>query len=328
MTTQFRNTTSPGPSPDKEQGPFFTVEDARGVIRIDGRDALDLINRLGTNRIDHLRPGEVRETLLTTEKGRIIDAILVHVRESDVQLLTSAGKQSEALAWLEKFTIMEECEYTDDSALYAQCSVYNIRNTPAGLILPEPCRVQLAVLDGIETTILRHDSVTGSGLRLICKRDQLASIRDYLQHQGIPLFGRQAFDLWRVRTLTPAVGYELSERTNPLESGATRSVDFHKGCYIGQEVIARLDSYDKVQRTLCRLSWDDAPSLVAPGSELLSEGVNAGFVTTHVPLEGDAGYVGIACIRTSMATEGRMLQYHEGEANYTVIVGSTVVSSD
>ena len=89
------------------------------------------------------------------------------------------------------------------------------------------------------------------------------------------------FKLWRIDQLVPAVGFELSLLANPLEAGASAAVDFEKGCYIGQEVIARLDSYDKVQRLpqrLLRLPGNDAEA--GTGDVLFSEGKNAGFLTT------------------------------------------------
>jgi len=300
-------------------GAFLCMEADRGAVRITGSDTLDLLNRLTTMKVDTLSAGEVRETLLTNEKGRVIDAALVAVREDDVLLLLSPGRAGEVIAWLEKYTIMEDCVYEDISASVAQCSVYNTGEILSGDTLSMPSEGRSAVMPLGETTVrvLHHASVTGAGLRVLCASDDVSAVREYLSdHVGIPLVGAAAFALWRIDRLLPAVGHELSGLANPLEAGAAAAVDFEKGCYIGQEVIARLDSYDKVQRLPRRIRRSpDAQEFPEPGSVLYAEGKNAGFVTTLIYDPREGAERGIALVRHAFAAAGTRLSLQpDGDA--------------
>lgn len=286
---------------------YLRDESHADVLRVRGLDTLDLLHRLSTSALASLRVGEARETLLTTEKGRVIDAVVVLPSDSGARLLCSAGRGTAVQQWLEKFTIMEDCEYTLVSALYGQFAVYG---TLPALPFDVPDEGQLRTVDigGVPVDVLRLSRVTGASLLLLCRRDESGRMLDALSSHGIPVIAEEDFLRWRVRNLLPAVGNELGELSNPLEAGAGAVVDFHKGCYIGQEVIARLDSYDKVQRQLVRLRWHAAlPAESLPGQQLLDDARDAGFVTTQVSEADGSSQIGIGCVRKTWASPGTVL---------------------
>ncbi|MFZ1731300.1 MAG: hypothetical protein WBQ23_09970 [Bacteroidota bacterium] len=291
-------------------GAFICNESDRGLVRMKGNDARDLLHRLSSARIDNLKEGQLRETLLTTEKGRVIDALIAMQGTGPLQLLTSSGRTSEVIAWLEKFTIMEDCEYVDLSESFAQFSIYNLSDGGASvfpnLTLPEAGGFISVPLCGIDIDLLHHHSVTGAGFRILCRSENAQALWSRLPAElGLPAVGRQAHTLWRVAQLLPAAGNELGELANPLEAGAEAAVDFRKGCFIGQEVIARLDSYDKVQRHPRRLLFKtEAEVEIAAGTELLHEDGNAGFVTTAVYDPERGSMVGIGLLRHAYESAG------------------------
>jgi folate-binding protein YgfZ len=307
-------------------GAFFLDPFTTGVIRITGRDTLDLMNRLTTNKVDTLRIGEVRETLVTTEKGRVTDAVLIlPVDDEHVLLLVGEDTAQQLITWLEKYTIMEDCRYEDVSEHWGCVSVLQIpKDGIDGLPSVVEGRSMRTVLAGIEVQLLRFTSVTGDALRLLCSREEVAGVQSYLAERCLlPPVGKQAFTLWRVDKLVPAVGHELSGYANPLESGGSEAVDFEKGCYIGQEVIARLDSYDKVQRHPRRLLWPDgAPEVLPVATDLTVDGRNAGFVTTHVHDPRIGLFRGIGLIRIAYLDTDTVLQcMHEGREYRVRITG-------
>ena len=303
------------------RGPFLHVENGRGLLRMRGRDARDLLHRLSSARIDNLATGEVRETLLTNEKGRVIDALLVTADDEGLLLLTSAGRTDEVRVWLEKYTIMEDCSYEDISGSALQISLYNIPaeqcDLPGDIPLPDAGSSRTAMFDGREALLLAHDSVTGAGVRLRVSPEDAESVLHFLTGTaGIPEIGDHAYDLWRIDGLVPAVGRELTDRSNPLEAGAEAAVDFRKGCFIGQEVIARLDSYDKVQRHPRRLRFhgfgpDDRPEDAAL---LAADGADAGHVTTAAWHPAEAALLGIGLVRNAFAQAGTRLRCGAAEA--------------
>ena len=116
----------------------------------------------------------------------------------------------------------------------------------------------------------------------------------------------------------------MSDTYNPLEAGLIGAIDFHKGCYIGQEVIARLDTYQKVQKYLVSLSFDADPAQAGAltGSRLVNdEGAAMGLVTstTVVPGTEGAGVIGLGYVRTAAVQVGGTLHVanDEGDTDIT-----------
>lgn len=303
-------------------GPFLRDEAGRGLLRMRGNDARDLLHRLSSARIDNLADDDLRETLLTTEKGRVIDALLVLPEEGGLRLLLSQGTADAVRAWLEKYTIMEDCTYEDASDGTRQLSVYNLTDaaTAFGFEIPPVGKSSRVSIDGRACEVLHHASVTGAGLRLLVDAGDGDAVLRYLSDQaGLPVVGDAAFTLWRIEGLLPAMGAELGAHSNPLEAGAGDAVDFRKGCFIGQEVIARLDSYDKVQRHPFRLRFSDpGGEAVTHGHVLTADGADAGIVTTVAYHPGEKRFLGIGLVRNAHTAPGTMLRC--GDATAEVLV--------
>ncbi|MCB2205856.1 hypothetical protein KQI65_14015 [bacterium] len=314
-------------------GAFLCKEHGRGAVRITGNDTLDLLHRLTTMPVGDLQAGQVRETLLTNEKGRVIDAALVVVQGADVLLLLSEGRAKEVITWLEKYTIMEDCTYEDVSSSLLQYTVYQCGDADAlgSVHLPAQGSHAEQSLGNTNMQFLHISSVSGGCIRILCDPASAADAERLLTDaerlltdaMGIPVIGDTAFTLWRVDNLVPAVGHELSLLANPLESGAAQAVDFEKGCYIGQEVIARLDSYDKVQRKPCSIAYSgESDPAVSVGDTLYSDGKNAGFLTTFVLDPRSNTWRGIALLRHAFADGGNSLNSSAEGNGSTFIVES------
>lgn len=285
------------------------------VIEAEGVEFPDLLHRLSASDILPLHDGVVREAILTTEKGRTIDVALALGGRGVVRILGSPGSRDALLAWFGKYTIMEDIRYRDACNGFVQWGLHAA--TPEGMeAIPLPAvrswRWSEVEIGGVPVILARHESVCGPGARLLFpteRRDEAdAAMRAFASEHGIPLVSEAGFALWRIRRGFPAVGFELTERTNPLESGAGSAVSFSKGCYIGQEVIARLDSYDKVQRHLRAMRFDGPmPEGIEPGTPLLRDGRNAGFLTSAAndPESGQA--LALACVRIGDEAEGTAL---------------------
>ena len=104
------------------------------------------------------------------------------------------------------------------------------------------------------------------------------ALRRMLGEQG-DLLDPADVDRLRVRHRIPAFPGEINEKHNPWEAGLEASISMHKGCYVGQEIVARLNSYDKVKRRLVALRLD---RLRVPGDALMLDGQEQGELTTVV----------------------------------------------
>jgi folate-binding protein YgfZ len=120
--------------------------------------------------------------------------------------------------------------------------------------------------------------------------------------------GAQAYEAVRVEAGFPAWGSELNEEMNPLEAGLDASIHWNKGCYIGQEVIARLDTYHKVQRHLVGLRFDTASAPPAARAQVFASGEAAGWVTSSIVSPALGVPIALAYVRASHAAPGTAVQ--------------------
>ena len=141
---------------------------------------------------------------------------------------------------------------------------------------------------------------------LIAKPEAAAGLWQHLIETGAVPLGANAMEAVRVNVGVPELGPELGEPYNPLEAGLIGSVDFAKGCYIGQEVIARLDSYKKVKKYLVSLSFDAGAEIIS-GDDLLVDGQSVGMVTSVAPEPSDGLLKGLGYVKAANATPGTRL---------------------
>ena len=302
---------------------------AYGCLKATGEDALDLINRLSTNRVDHLEPGHWAPTVLTTDRGRIVDLLcVVHAGEC-VFLLTSPGQQQPVIEWLDKYTIMEDLEVMDvsDSA-----AVIALAGSGAAAALgiddeePEylPGRQYPAPtvnLGGYDAVAISRPMGGGLACRLLVLPGEAAPAAvAALADAGAVVADAGEWESLRVRSGGPAFGSEMGEPYNPLEAGLIGAIDFTKGCYIGQEVIARLDSYHRVQKYMAVLRFSEGAEAAA-GATLAHEGRTAGEVTSLYRAPGGE-LRGLGYVRTAAAEPGQTLEL-QAPASGTATVEDT-----
>ena len=304
-----------------------------GRLRAEGDDALDLLNRLSTNRVDNLPPGHGAPTILTTDRGRILDLLLVVNAGPYALLLTGPGSPPAVIAWLDKYTIMEDLTLTDitaDTAQFTLCGpAASQLITAAGLAdssqldtMP-PYSALDANIAGQQAILIHHPLGNLPALDLIL-RDNSAAPRvwETLTAAGFIPMGQDAWDALLVSQGIPRYGRELGDDFNPLEAGLIGAIDFAKGCYIGQEVIARLDTYQKVQKQLALLRFpakvqETAAIQVIEGAELTDGSRKVGQITSLAAQPDTGERLALAYIRAAHAQPGTRLILaapHQGNA--------------
>jgi tRNA-modifying protein YgfZ len=245
-------------------------------LLLKGKDTRDLLHRLSTNDVRELHPDVPVGTVLVNERGRIIDWVECVLLPEGLCVLCHAPARATVKEWIEKFIFSEDVEI---AATTSSLSVHS-------LILP----YRVSTPEGTE----RVDSLTQIGLdapswetrfgpfpMLRVLAGPTAALTDaftILRQQGVAELTSSEYQAIRVAAKVPSNPEELNDGHNPLESGLRSNISFTKGCYIGQEVIARLDSYDKVRKELVLLEVADAN--VAVGATVLAEGREAGSITS------------------------------------------------
>jgi len=135
---------------------------------------------------------------------------------------------------------------------------------------------------------------------------------------GGSVAGDQAIQAWRVLEGLPENGFELTEDHNPLEAGLWDAVSFTKGCYVGQEVVARLNTYDKVARDLKGLVFPAGAPVPAAGTPLFDGEQRVGDITSSLVPPGRRAPVAIAYVKRKSSKTGTRLSVGSGEGSETV----------
>jgi len=254
-----------------------------GRLLATGRDALDLLHRLSTNRLDDLPIGKGRTTVLTTGKGRCVDWIWVFRLPRGVLLLTGPDADGEVASWVETYTILEDVALTSLMETTTLIGVVGPRGEDLlkGVVgLPEGMGVGEAwegSWGDSPLLALRTDALALPQWDLLMPAQEAPTLWDALRQRGAAPMGEGAVEVLRIAAGVPRRGKEITPAYNPLEAGLWESISFTKGCYIGQEVLARLKTYGRLQKALARLTLEEpAPE----GSGLWAEGRRVGTVTS------------------------------------------------
>ncbi len=294
-----------------------------GRLRLVGRDALALVNRMSTNRADALAVGEGCATLFTTATARIIERVEALRRPDDVLLITHPPRSQSVTEYLQRHIFFnDQVAVTNVTAQTASFALHGptadavaAQLTPNAPDLPLYSSVAL-VLGSHPVTLARRKPLVGAHWLVICEAEAAAAVYQHLlalgQPHGLTPAGSLVYNVLRIRAGMPSLP-ELNEQYIPLELGLWDEVSFHKGCYTGQEIIARMDSRERLARVLVRLQVSAPLSAPQP---LTNSGTHVGEVTSAVtsPL-GEQFAMGV--VKTAHAAAGTALK--AGDAD--VIVG-------
>lgn len=271
----------------------FYDRTTRGRLIVTGHDRKDLVHRLATNAIAGLHAGQGAVTCFCTNKGRIIDWTVVLDRGDDLLLLS--GNPERLAGHIMAFTITEDVTVRN----YMAIEIVVCGPGAAGFlgVSLAPWQFTESNLGGVKVQIVRIEPLMGEAYAILAP--DAVALRRLLQERGKQL-DPAAVDALRVRQGIPAVPNEINEEHSPWEVGLDEAVSLTKGCYVGQEVIARIRTYQKLKR---RLSGLRLSRPCAAGTRLLSAGHEAALVTT---VAGDRAlaFVDVECLAPGTELDG------------------------
>lgn len=271
------------------------------IVWLAGADRLSFLERMSTTRLADLAPGKGRATIVLTDAGRVVDLVGCHAATSGAALVTSGpGAAAAVSTHLRSYVLFgDDVRITDASA---QVTVLRVLGPAAREAAAAACRISgisaealspgafIELGEDAETVWLLGHPVPGGmgGIDLVVPAGPPAqAMAARLHAAGAVRWAQQDFDLARIEAGQPAYGAEFGgasdTQANPLELNLRAVVDFAKGCYIGQEVVARLENYERVQRRLVRLASD---ARLTPGDRVVDGGkvgdhrIRPGLVTT------------------------------------------------
>jgi folate-binding protein YgfZ len=272
-----------------------------GKLFVTGEDRLDLLHRLSTNELVDLKPFSATMTVFTTDKGRIVDYVRVLVLSDSLMLLTSQGQESRLMSWIDKYTIMEDIQIRAVTSNWIMLSIVGPEaRDKARQMLGQPLEPDTVVdVEFANTTVTvsyQTDlSVCVVNILVPSKHAPivLGQLTNARKEMGIETMSTQGYECFRVFHGIPEAGCELSSEFNPFEVGLRHAISFTKGCYIGQEVIARLDTYEKIQRKLIRLSFDKCLPDCHCAALCSKDGETVGVLSSFAPTKFKGEYLAL-----------------------------------
>ena len=301
-----------------------------GRLKATGQDVLDLLHRLSTNDLLSLKPGQGAPTVLTTDRGRILDLITLLNLGDYILILSSPGAADRVVQWIEKYTIVDDVtleDVTDATAMLsiigpdAHTCLSRVVSQDVGALAPY--HSFQATVGSTGCHVIRRDTIGLPSYDVVIAAEEGERVWREMGAAGAVPIGMEAYEAIRVGLGAPSYDRELSDAYNPLETGLWGSISFTKGCYIGQEVIARLDTYQKVQKHLVSLSFS-ANAVVEEGSALHTDGKEVGHVTSVATVPGTGELIGLGYVRKEAAGAGTRLRVADGEGSW-VKVGPLVL---
>ena len=264
-----------------------------GLLRANGKDSVDFFNRMTSNDVKNLTPLSCLPTLLLTDKGRIIDLLTLFRRDDLIYVKTSFHHESKVLNYLSKYIVMDEVELNKCEGQFVNFKVTGEGKDDAVSNVKE--YESKLPQNNSEKNILFYyseDSCLNS-LEIVCHIDKSHEIRSLLSNGSFQTC--LDFEFMRISLGQPEAPGELNEDINPLECGLKKYISFTKGCYVGQEVVARLDSQGKMPKQMVKVSLDESFN---SGEKILdSVGTDCGFISSFVSNEGKN--IGLGFIRST-----------------------------
>ncbi len=269
-----------------------------GVVRVDGGDRLDFLHRMSTNIIAGLPEGRAVPTVLTTPLARVVDLVWVLSLHDHALLITGPDRGQTVLNWLNRYIFFQ-----DDVRL----SLVSGPGSLLGLYGPDALAAAQAAFpvlaplggDGVKSS----DGLLGwavsrpalSGVRILVDSND-GQFADLTAGDGA---AQAAYIALRIEAGAPEHGSEIDAEAIPLEVGLQDAISFTKGCYIGQEIIARMETRHRRARVLLGLHLE-APELA--GATLRQDGAAVGRMTS-VALSPRLGWIGLAVAKPSAIAE-------------------------
>lgn len=282
-----------------------------GHIRLTGADRVRFLHNQTTQNIQQLSAGQGAYTVFVTSTGRTIDLTTVYVEEDALHVVTSPGMAQTLYDWMDRYiffsdkvTLANESEQTFMFSLLGEGSDDIVRKVGADAVVGQPeFSHQAASVASAQIRVAAGSGLAISGYTVWGRRADAQTVWEAFLGAGATA-GEAAGEVsrWedlRIRQGRPAPGKELTDEDNPLEAGLWQSVSFDKGCYIGQETIARLNTYKGVKKRLWGLVLDKP---VDVGETVWIEENKIGKVTSSTNEGGDA--FALAYLRTKAGGEG------------------------
>ncbi|MDH6099234.1 folate-binding protein [Anabaenopsis sp. FSS-46] len=283
-----------------------------GRIRVSDDDRIRFLHNQSTNDFHSLKPGQGCDTVMVSSTARTIDLVTAYILEDAVLLLTSPSRRELLMQWLDRYIFFADqvqlTDVTDETSTLSLMGAQShniVEKLGAGAIIGQAYGnhqlvngVMIAVGSGLATP----------GYTIIMPAAQKEKIWQQIVALGAVELTNSAWETLRILQGRPAPDAELTDDYNPLEVGLWQTISFNKGCYIGQETIARLNTYKGIKKHLWGIRLN-APASV--GSAIAIGDEKVGKLTSYTATVN--GHFGLGYIRSKAGGIGLKVQIGQAE---------------
>lgn len=302
----------------RRDGAAFLRLDGTSLVEVTGPERLAYLNSLCTNKVDELEPGEAaRAFLLNPTKGRVLAEMIVCETGSSAWLECPGECASTVLALLRKYYFGQEVEFADRAKAFG---VLSLQGPESGAILTAVARDvppgtekthEETEMGGVTARALRLSDTGAPGYHVWLPADAEGPIVDVLEEAGAVAGTGEAWKVLQIEAGIAVLGRELSDETIPLEAPTEDAIDHGKGCYPGQEVVARLWARGRPAKELRGLRFDgdeppDAGATLDADDKAGVASVTAGGTSPEL------GPVALAYIHRNYLEPGTRLKIPDG----------------
>ncbi|CAI8618829.1 unnamed protein product [Vicia faba] len=280
-----------------------------GRIRVSGDDRVQFLHNQTTANFECLRAGQGCDTVFVTPTARTIDIAHAWIMKSAITLVVSpetcrtiTEMLNKYIFFADKVEIQDITKKTSLFVLVGPKSGQVMENLNLGDLVGKPYGThQHFYVDEQPITIGVGNIISEGGFSLMMSPAAAPSVWKAILAQGAVAMGSNAWNKLRVIQGRPAPGMELTNEFNVLEAYLWNSISLNKGCYKGQETIARLITYDGVKQRL----WGFHLSAAAePGSIITVDGKKVGKLTSYTSGRKQSEHFGLGYIKKQAASEG------------------------
>lgn len=265
-----------------------------GVLDVAGEDRVAFLQGQLTQDVWNLAPGETREAAGLTPKGKLLFVARVIGLPDRIRLLLPLSLRSTVFEHLRKYAVFTKVAIEDRSDDFLHVGLYGAGG--AAWAAPEG--------------VLRLPGRGEFSAEVLVPVAMRAAVEELLEAAGSQPVGDETAEVLRIEAARPRFGTDMDGTNLPDEVGLAAAISTTKGCYVGQEVVARLRTYGRVNRRLVRLRFPERP--IEPGTALrrpeddLPARIEAGRVTSSV-LSPALGPIGLGFAFRDVADGDRLL---------------------
>lgn len=285
---------------------FFPIENA-GLLLLEGSSIKEYLQRQTSNNLDLLKEGIAVPNILPNPKGRVLDFFINVLWKNGIALITPSGQAIGIKAYFEqRIFFNDDVRFSDESDQWAQFIILDLEHENKIIPLlsidhmPSPNEILNVSVNNKDAFILgSNDQGKFNSYLLIIPSSEAKGMQNELVEAGITQLSPFAYEQFRIANGIPGP-VEFSAAYTPFELGLKDFVSNSKGCYTGQEVLARQVNFDKISKTRALIHSE---SHLSQGAKILMDGQMVGEISSVLNKNGEPA-IALAIIKKNKAVPG------------------------